>query len=216
VRSDGHVAFEVGKVRDGRTLYEPRRVCRAQFVLSRALQSDVLHLSVVRYSASAGGTLPIGSTRRRVLNQSNPLESGELDCFQRATRLAAPDHLSLEHSIGASAGALSYYRQRCPITAIGTVPAWSMAASRPTTCAGASQGQGSHRRTEDLAAPQRLDRSKTTMNASGMLREPNEQGVLAKVRGGNRGQNQAPGECVCDFCAAAAKTDPSRCAGGLI
>ena len=80
--------------------------------------------------------------------------------------------------------------------------------SGPTICEGASQGQGSHRRTEDLAAPQRLDRAKTTMNGSGMLRESNEQGVLAKVRGGNRGQNRAPSRVMrAILCAAAARTN---------
>ena len=36
---DGHVAFEVGKVRDGRAFHEPRRFYRAQVGFSRARQA---------------------------------------------------------------------------------------------------------------------------------------------------------------------------------
>ena len=52
------------------TLPEPRRVCRRLIGVSYAAMGSVSRVAQKFASASAGGMFPIGSSRRRLLNQS--------------------------------------------------------------------------------------------------------------------------------------------------
>src|SRR5215207_8267172 len=78
------------------TACEPRRVFRRPFGLGHAAKAGALAWALERASALAGGTLPMGSSRRRLLNQSTPLERGELDGFEGPPWAPPLDHLGLD------------------------------------------------------------------------------------------------------------------------
>jgi hypothetical protein len=70
LRENEIVSLAAGTREIGLAKGEPPRVYRRRFCLSQAVSADSFNWRWYAISDSAGGTLPIGSSNRRLLNQS--------------------------------------------------------------------------------------------------------------------------------------------------